>query len=402
MKHKNSNLSIVFLLNIILAFLSSEISAQSLTLDQLILFQKKDVSEINDILVSKGWVFSNSTDETDDNYGITKWSYDKNKWEEGKAQAWLTQSFAEDCPSRIVYQISSKQVYVAIKQSITSYGMKKIESKVGENIISTVYQGKNYIVRIESLIGESNDNSYYIFSIFTKDDYEEMALSKLLSNYAEFTENDNSASNKITDIDGNEYTSVRIGTQTWMVENLKVTRYRNGDLIDNILDDSDWSNTTNGAWCLYKNMWKNDKDYGKLYNWFAVNDSRKIAPIGWHVPSDNEVRILINYLGGEKVAMGKLMLTGTLHWKVYNSDATNSTRFSALPGGCRNEKGSFNNEFGFSPFGNIGHWWCSTNNDSYTAHYWYITNFISNSIFNGVYRASASKLNGYSIRCIKD
>ena len=87
MKHKNSNLSIVFLLNIILAFLSSEISAQSLTLDQLILFQKKDVSEINDILVSKGWVFSNSTDETDDNYGITKWSYDKNKWEEGKAQA---------------------------------------------------------------------------------------------------------------------------------------------------------------------------------------------------------------------------------------------------------------------------------------------------------------------------
>ena len=379
----------------ILAILPFQINAQGLTLDQLISFQKKDVSEINDILIGKGWSFSNSTEETTDNYGVTKWSYDKNKWEEGKAQAWLTQSFGQDLPSRIVYQISSKPVYLAIKQSIISYKMRKVNSKVGDNKIITDYQGKNYTVRIESINNESNDISYYTITIFAKVDYESMMLSKSLESFEETSENDNSSSQSVKDIDGNEYTTVRIGTQTWLVENLKVSHYRNGDPIQNITENSRWSSLSTGAWCYYNNNEIYDRDYGKLYNWYAVNDSRNIAPIGWHVPTESEISTLINYLGGDKVARGKLIQTGTSHWNEFDSEATNSSRFSALPGGCRNERGSFNNDFGFSPFGNVAYWWCSTNKDTFTACYLLIAKF-------GLLRSNGSKLNGYSIRCVKD
>jgi len=100
----------------------------------------------------------------------------------------------------------------------------------------------------------------------------------------------------VTDIDGNIYKTIRIGNQEWMTENLKVTHYRNGDPLPNLKNNSDWVSACNGAWCLYNNE-SNSDIYGKLYNWYAVNDSRGLAPEGWHVPTDDEIKELEMYLG---------------------------------------------------------------------------------------------------------
>jgi len=139
----------------------------------------------------------------------------------------------------------------------------------------------------------------------------------------------------VTDIDGNVYQTVKIGNQWWMMENLKVTSYRNGEAIPNVTDTTEWYNLTTGAYCYYDNDAYNTTIYGRLYNWYSINDSRSIAPTGWHVPTDEEWTTVINYLGGESVAGGKLKENGTTHWTSPNNGATNESGFSALPGGYR-------------------------------------------------------------------
>lgn len=148
------------------------------------------------------------------------------------------------------------------------------------------------------------------------------------------TENE---SNTVTDVDGNVYQTVQIGSQVWMAENLKVIHYRNGDAIPNITNGSSWSSITTGAYCNYDNNDTHVAIYGRLYNYYAVKDSRNIAPAGWHVPSDNEWQTLIDHLGGYSVAGGKMKETGTDHWTSPNTDATNESGFTALPGGLRGD-----------------------------------------------------------------
>jgi uncharacterized protein (TIGR02145 family) len=196
----------------------------------------------------------------------------------------------------------------------------------------------------------------------------------------------------VTDIDGNVYHTVAIGTQVWMVENLKTTKYRNGDLIHNISMTPEWDNLTSGACCDYENTLNNSKIFGKLYNWFAVNDSRNIAPAGWHVPSAAEWDILITWLGGENVAGGKLKETGTKHWNNPNTGATNESGFTALPGGSRYFSGQFLQS------GTIGFWWSSTKSSK---RYAYSMNLSYDSKGVGYYKFL--RLNGgLSVRCVKD
>jgi uncharacterized protein (TIGR02145 family) len=139
----------------------------------------------------------------------------------------------------------------------------------------------------------------------------------------------------IKDIDGNVYSTVTIGTQVWMGENLRVTKYRNGDLIgttDPATLDISAESTPKYQWA-YNGNESNVATYGRLYTWYTVNDSRNICPTGWHIPSFDEWKILRDYLGGENVAGGKLKETGTSHWYSPNEGATNLTGFTALPGG---------------------------------------------------------------------
>jgi uncharacterized protein (TIGR02145 family) len=134
----------------------------------------------------------------------------------------------------------------------------------------------------------------------------------------------------LSDIDGNQYQSVIIYGQEWMQKNLNVTKYRNGDPIPQITDDNIWATTTTGAWRYYANITANGITYGKLYNWYAVNDPRGLAPQGWHIPSKGDWNDLFINLGGTP-AGGKLKETGTSHWQNPNVGATNETNFTAIP-----------------------------------------------------------------------
>jgi len=193
----------------------------------------------------------------------------------------------------------------------------------------------------------------------------------------------------VTDIDGNTYLVIKIGEQWWMAENLKVTRYRNGDPIPNVTDKSAWAVLTTGACCSYENDPANAETYGHLYNWYAVNDSRGLAPEGWHIPGDAEWQTLVDHLGGESVAGGKLKETAG--WSSPNRGATNESGFSALPGGYRYGNG------GFLAAGLTAHFWSSTENSRYSA--WLRTLDVNHS---EVYRNYNYKRYGFSVRCVRD
>lgn len=195
----------------------------------------------------------------------------------------------------------------------------------------------------------------------------------------------------VVDVDGNIYHAVKIGKQTWMVENLKVTHYRNGDSIPNVSDSKSWNYSTTGAYCNYKNDSAEAKVYGKLYNWHAVNDKRAIAPVGWHVATYDEWEDLIDHLGGFKKAGGKLKETTFLHWITPNKGATNKSGFLALPGGYR----FYNGTFGF--IGESGAWWAATEYNATEA--WSVGIRYTDSEIN---KLSGVKANGFSVRCIKD
>jgi uncharacterized protein (TIGR02145 family) len=187
-----------------------------------------------------------------------------------------------------------------------------------------------------------------------------------------------------------ECSSVRIGLQNWASCNLNVSTYANGDVIPYVDDPTEWSNLTTGAWCYYNNDPANEAVYGKLYNWYAINDPRGLAPAGWKIPTDDDWTILTDYLGGENVAGGKLKEAGTTHWLAPNTDAINNYDFTALPGGYRGNTGDYYN------IGTNGYWWSSTENDTYDAWYRYL-NFDT----GNAYREIGSKKDGVSVRLIK-
>ena len=135
-----------------------------------------------------------------------------------------------------------------------------------------------------------------------------------------------------------------------MAKNLDVNCYRNGDTIPQVQNAREWKKLTTGAWCYYSNDDENGPVFGKLYNWYAVNDPRGLAPEGWHIPTDGDWAILIDFLGGEKVAGGKLKETGTMFWEKSKEDATNKSGFTALPNGIRSDFGIFYNLCTMSTF----------------------------------------------------
>ena len=201
----------------------------------------------------------------------------------------------------------------------------------------------------------------------------------------------------VTDIDGNVYQTIIIGDQEWMTENLKVTHYRNGDQIPNVTDNSTWAGLSTGAYCVYDNMPANADTYGNLYNWYAVDDARNIAPEGWHIPTDDEWQILVEFLGGSSVAGGKMKSTGTIQggdglWLEPNTGATNESGFTALPGGFRHfTSGTF---YTMSNYGNL---WSSTEYSSSNA--WYRLLFYNTT---NVPRGYNDKRYGLSVRCVRD
>ena len=197
----------------------------------------------------------------------------------------------------------------------------------------------------------------------------------------------------VSDIDGNTYNTVQIGTQLWTSENLKTTRYRNGDPIPYVLGSPEWEST--GAWNYYNHEEGYNHLYGKLYNWYAAADPRGICPTGWHVPTNEDLTVLMNYLGGESVAGGKMKAVGTRYWDSPNTGGTNESGFNALPGG--NIQTGSSERFG--NIGSAGAFWCTTENNSSGQAVAY-----SVAASNSTLTLSSffSKTNGHSLRCIQD
>ncbi|MFH1700389.1 MAG: FISUMP domain-containing protein [Candidatus Zixiibacteriota bacterium] len=195
----------------------------------------------------------------------------------------------------------------------------------------------------------------------------------------------------VIDIDGNIYQTIKIGDQWWMVENLRVTHYRNGDPIPNIINDEAWANLTTGAYCNPNNNETLVGIYGRIYNWYAINDDRIIAPKGWHVATHTEWNTLIDYLGGASVAAGKIKEAGLAHWERSDTSVTNESGFTALPSGHRYEWGFHSGPGGQAAF------WTSTEIDDNSA--W---NRSLHKTESSVSSLGGIKQSGASIRCVKD
>jgi uncharacterized protein (TIGR02145 family) len=201
----------------------------------------------------------------------------------------------------------------------------------------------------------------------------------------------------VTDIDGNVYNTVTIGTQVWMAENLKTTKYNNGTAIPNVTENTAWAALTTGAYSDYNNTPSNSTTYGRLYNWYTVdnnavtkvasNGGKNVCPTSWHVPTDAEWAILIAYLGGESVAIAKLRETGSI-------GATNESGFTALSSGYRYNDGTF------YYFGDeLGAWWSATELDTSNpfSSTWF--HFLMNSDPNLI---SYNLVAGLNVRCLRD
>ena len=200
----------------------------------------------------------------------------------------------------------------------------------------------------------------------------------------------NSCSDNSTNPSNSDDT-VTIGTQVWMKKNLDVDHYRNGDSIPQVKDSAQWVNLTTGAWCYYNNSDSLGAIYGKLYNWYAVNDPRGLTPAGWHVPSDSEWTVLSNFYGGDSLSGGKLKESDTTHWYLPNNGATNESGFTALPGGYRYYGGFYFN------VRNYGYWWSST--ESYASNAWF--RYLSYGSAN-MFRVYDNKGSGFSVRLVRD
>jgi uncharacterized protein (TIGR02145 family) len=257
---------------------------------------------------------------------------------------------------------------------ISSATQMVINGKV--NIADTAAMLANYLKKSDSLYSNLNDLM------------EQINLLKIITNYPV--------------IDGYSYKIVKIGNQFWMKENLRTTKYRNGEAIITGLDDTSWFNTGNGAYAIYNNDVINENIYGMLYNWYAVNDPRGLCPTGWHVPSQAEWSILISYLGGSGIAGGKMKAAGTSYWNTPNGNASNLSGFTAFPGGSRHYFGPF------SDLQNKGYFWSSTastpnedkelwrSDSSWSRNLNFSNGSVENNVNLNLYQS------GFSVRCIKD
>jgi uncharacterized protein (TIGR02145 family) len=237
-----------------------------------------------------------------------------------------------------------------------------------------------------------------ILSIFLIQSCKEDKIAKPNLKYCEFNEP------QVTDIDGNVYNTVIIGEQVWMAENLKTTKYNDGSEIPNTTES-----LTNGAFCDYNNTPSNSTTYGRLYNWYVVdnnegtreasNGGKNVCPKGWHVPRMGEWTTLISFLGGEAIAGGELKETGINHWSETNIGATNAFCFTSLPGG-------YFSFYKFSAIGTCGYWWSTTEiSTSGSTKYPNFNNGSIRIMFSDdsrIYKGSFTKDSYLSVRCIRD
>lgn len=212
----------------------------------------------------------------------------------------------------------------------------------------------------------------------------------------------------LLDIENQSYGSVVINGKEWMQSNLNVSKYRNGDVIPQITDVAQWETLTTGAWCYYENDTANGTIYGKLYNWYAVNDARGLAPIGWHVATDADWTSLVDYLGGANVAGKKLKdSSSTSTWDITTNNATNESGFTGLPGGVAYLNYNLPSPPTVPALSDLfkwktkaAYWWSSTTTGSTAADLVWVRN--CNNSSDALVRSGAIKKSALSVRCVKN
>ena len=248
----------------------------------------------------------------------------------------------------------------------------------------------------------NNKKQTYSYSVKGQDGFEYWSGEVVLEakkcnairiNYLTFDENYTvSLGSGITDIDNNTYKTVVYGNgQEWMAENLRTSKYSNGEVIQNVENAEQWKSLTTGAWAYYENKVENNIAHGKLYNFYAVSDSRKLCPSGWKVATKNDWAELTSYLGGDATAGGSMKQTGTLFWSNPNVGANNKSLFNALASGQRTNRGIFNDMTYYS------FWWNGSEYNEFNAWYTYLYFNFGNSFNNFLW-----KQYGFSVRCIKE
>ncbi len=291
--------------------------------------------------------------------------------------------------------ISSTQVDLSWTDKSTNESGFKIQRKTGTQTFADIgTTGKDVTIYSDKALTAGTTYTYRVYS------YNNTGASPTYSNEVSIA-----TILTVTDASGNTYPTVTIGTQVWMSENLRTTKYRDGSNIPVVTDNTQWANNWNNGNPLSQPMmcWYNNDQatytankFGALYNWYAINPAtngnKNVCPTGWHVPTDAEWTTLTTFLGGESVAGGKMKSLGTQYWLGPNTNATNSSGWSGLPGGNRNDGGTF------SDIGNYGDWWSSTENNTYFAWSRYLY------YYNGVVDRYdfANKTGGFSVRCVRD
>ena len=260
-----------------------------------------------------------------------------------------------------------------------TYWSIRYQNQMKKTIFSAIFLSVSLFITAQdiSLIVNENDNKEFTAAAVKQGDSSE---NNIISNIT-YT---------ITDIDGNTYKAVKIGAQLWMAENLRTTRFNDGTDIPLASDFKNWSSLASPGYCWYSNNTEKYKtSYGALYNWYTVKTD-KLCPAGWHVPSAEEWNTLVTNCG-EKSVGGEMKAAGTKYWMSPNTGATNSSGFTALPGGSRGSLGSFLDE------GLRGYWWSSTESDQNRAYYNSLGYSSNNATGN-----SDNKKGGLSVRCVKN
>lgn len=247
----------------------------------------------------------------------------------------------------------------------------------------------------------NTSKSYYIY-LFVENEYgfDEELKYEYIHATADIIFNPDISYGTVADIEGNIYKTVQIGTQTWMAENLRTTKYNDDTNIPLVTEDTDWSNLTTPGCCWHNNQSLYSSSYGALYNWYAVNTG-KLCPAGWHVPSNTEWTTFNDFLGGDQASVCiKLRETGMLHWYHWKDEnrSTNETGFTALAGGYRDWY------FGeFDMLGWVGYWWSSNAYDIVDSWHWIIFKYDDNyDDFDILGQLPQHMKCGLSVRCIKD
>lgn len=280
-----------------------------------------------------------------------------------------------------------------LKSEIDIQGGNNYTITTNQQLISVPYS--LYSNDVPSSVSSTGDtlfigSSFYIIPGISEANQEITLLPSDHSCGEPLVHNPNKTYGTLIDQEGNTYRTIVIGSQKWMAENLKTSTYRNGDAILT-LNPSQWSSANSGAWLYYNNDVSNQCPYGKIYNWYAIVDSRNVCPTGWHAPSLQEWYTLINSLGGEMVAGGKLKSTGLDHWFPFNEQASNESGFSCLPGGASGS--SADTYF----MGESAYFWTTSVVNSFVVSgiKMYSTDGIAGEIQN-------PRTEGMSIRCIED